>query len=194
MKGRVILTDVDGCVLDWVTAFSAFMSARGNPELPGTERHYSLAVRYRISVTDARAAVHEFNTSEWMMRLTALRDAEEYVKRLHHDHGFVFHAITSISSDPIAYNYRWENLTNVFGKDVFQNLVCLELGSSKDNALSLYKDSGCLWVEDLPRNAVAGHNLGLRSVLIEHDYNSEHAHEDIPVVKTWKEIYEMVIS
>jgi uncharacterized HAD superfamily protein len=69
----------------------------------------------------------------------------------------------------------------------------LECGADKDEALIPYKDSDCFWVEDKPTNAVVGHEMGLRSILIEHDFNRDFKSDDVQKVANWKEIYEMVL-
>ena len=56
-----------------------------------------------------------------------------------------------------------------------------------------YLDSGCLWVEDKPENAVVGAKLGLTALLIEHYHNVDFVADDVIKVKNWKEIYEMVV-
>jgi hypothetical protein len=70
----------------------------------------------------------------------------------------------------------------------------LETGADKNEALEPYRDSGCWWVEDKPENAEVGHELGLKSILMEHGHNMSHANEQIPVVKNWREIYEIITS
>jgi hypothetical protein len=86
------------------------------------------------------------------------------------------------------------NLAKLFGKTAFDKVVCLDTGADKDEALKPYKDTGCWWVEDKPENAMVGHNLGLRSVLIEHGHNMHFYHADIPVMKNWRQLYELVTA
>ena len=88
---------------------------------------------------------------------------------------------------------REQNLETLFGKGVFEKVVCLDCGADKDEGLAPYKDSGCIWVEDKPENAECGLNLGLRSYLIAHDFNDDYNHPDITKVRLWKEIYEEIV-
>jgi hypothetical protein len=115
-----------------------------------------------------------------------------YVKRLHEEFGYVFHCITSLSLDPNAKKLREMNLAKLFGKTAFETVVCLDTGADKDAALLPYKDTGCWWVEDKPENAVVGHDLGLRSILMEHGHNMYHYHDAIPIVKNWREAFELI--
>jgi len=125
--------------------------------------------------------------------LPPLRDAMYYVKRLHEEHGYVFHCITSLSSDVNAQKLREMNLSKLFGMTAFEHVVCLETGADKDQALEPYRDSGCWWVEDKPENADVGDRMGLRSVLIEHGHNMHHKCS-YPVVKNWKELYGIIVG
>jgi hypothetical protein len=86
------------------------------------------------------------------------------------------------------------NLKKLFGETAFEKIVCLDTGADKHEALTLYQNSGCVWVEDKPENAEVGLDLGLRSILMEHGHNMNHANERIPVVKNWREIYELITS
>ena len=134
-----------------------------------------------------------FNESAAIRKLPPLRDAMKYIKKLHEEHGIIFHAITSLSKDQYACHLRTKNLIELFGPTAFEKYVYLDTGADKDEELAKYKDTGCLWVEDKPENAVCGANFGLQSVLIEHDHNKDFYHEDVQKVSSWKEMYEMMI-
>ena len=133
-----------------------------------------------------------FNENAAIGFLPPLRDAMYYVKRLHEEHGYVFHCITSLSTDVNAGRLREMNLRKLFGKTTFQKIVCLDTGADKDAALEPYRDSGCWWVEDKVENAVTGNDLGLRSLLMEHGHNMHFYHDHIRIVKNWSEIYSIV--
>jgi hypothetical protein len=95
-------------------------------------------------------------------------------------------AVNASSSNVIT------DLGQLFGNAI-ESVICLDTGADKDEALSPYKDSGLWWIEDKPANADVGHNLGLKSILIEHGHNMHHECS-YPVVKNWKEIYELITS
>lgn len=133
-----------------------------------------------------------FNESANIGYLPPLRDAVKYVRKLHEEHGFIFHAITSLSLDPFAAKEREDNLKRVFGETVFEKIQCLDTGADKDEALEMYRDTGCFWVEDKIENAELGERIGLNAVLMEHDHNADYYNGNIPVVKKWKDIYDMI--
>ena len=191
---QVILTDCDGVLLNWEYAFSVWMSSHGFERQPGGEFVYDIGERYGISHAQGRTLIRNFNESAAIGFLPPLRDAVHYVKRLHEEHGYVFHCITSMSSDTNAKRLREMNLRKLFGDSVFERIECLDTGSDKDQALEPYKNSGCWWIEDKPENAEVGLDLGLCSVLVEHGHNLNHVNERIPVVQNWREIYELITS
>jgi hypothetical protein len=189
---KLILTDVDGVLCDWEWAFNVWMQEHGFEEVPGSKLNYDMSARYGIPREQVKKLIRIFNESAAIGFLPALRDAMYYVKRLHEEHGFRFHCITSLSLDPNAQKLREMNLNKLFGTSAFERIVCLDTGADKEEALQEYEGTGCYWLEDKPENAIAGYNVGLRSLLVEHGHNMHHYHEGITIVKNWKEIYQLI--
>ena len=189
---RLILVDSDGVLLDWEYAFNIWMQEHGFEEVPGSKLSYEMSERYGIPKDQVRKLIRLFNESAAIGFLPALRDAMYYVKRLHEEHGYRFHCITSLSTDPNAVRLREMNLAKLFGKTAFERVLCLPTGAHKDTALSEYRDTGCWWIEDKPENAEAGYNAGLKSLLIEHGHNMNYVHDHILLVKNWREIYNII--
>ena len=194
LNQQVILVDADGVLLNWEYAFSIWMETHGFVKQPGSEFEYDIGRRYNIDYPQGRKLIKIFNESAAIGFLPPLRDAMYWVKRLHEEHGYVFHCITSLSLDANAGKLREMNLRKLFGKTAFEKITCLETGADKNEALEPYRDSGCWWIEDKPENAEVGLELGLRSILVEHGHNMNHVNEQIPVVKNWREIYEIITS
>jgi FMN phosphatase YigB (HAD superfamily) len=95
---KIILTDVDGVLLDWEWAFSVWMQERGFTLTADNKKSYYLHHHYNdLTQVQAKALVKQFNESAAIGFLPALRDSVYYVKRLHEEHGYTFHAITSES-------------------------------------------------------------------------------------------------
>jgi FMN phosphatase YigB (HAD superfamily) len=192
---KVILTDCDGVLLNWEYAFCTWMEQHGYTQIKNGNHYYDLAERFNITRTEAKERVKIFNESAAIGFLPALRDAMFYVKRLHEEHGYTFHCITSLSLDPSAYQLRKMNLEKLFGPNAFTKLVCLDTGADKDDALAKYQDTGYYWIEDKYENAVAGLKFGLKSVLIEHGFNmNEPVLEGMVKCLNWKDIYELVVN
>lgn len=190
---KTILVDADGVLLDWEYAFSVWMEQHGHVKQQGSEFIYDIGEQYGITKPQAKQLIKIFNESAAIGFLPPLRDAMFYVKRLHEEHGYRFHCITSLSLDPNAGKLREMNLRKLFGKTAFERVVCLDTGADKTQALEPYRNTGFWWIEDKPENADVGYNMGLRSVLMEHGHNMNHECP-YPVVKNWREIYAIVTS
>ena len=188
---KLILTDVDGVLLNWEYAFGTWMEEHGHIKIDNGNFIYNMGKRYGIDIAEAGKLIRYFNESATIGFLPALRDAEHYVKLLG-NLGYRFHAITSLSKDPNAQRLRTKNLTKLFG-NVFEKYIYLDTGEDKDAVLAHYKDSNLLWIEDKPANAAAGLKCGLNSVIMEHAFNL-HYEGAAPLVKNWSEIYNMVTS
>lgn len=192
MTQKIILTDADGVLLDWEYAFDIWMTQHGFQKQDNLK--YNIAKRYGIDDAQSKRLIKIFNESAHMGFLPPLRDAMYYVKRLHEEHGFVFHCITSLTTDVNACELRKMNLRKLFGKTAFEKFVFLPTGADKDNALKEYANSNFFWIEDKIVNAQVGNRLGLTSIIMEHGHNMEFQNSKIPLVKNWKEIYNIITS
>ena len=192
MKNKLILVDADGVLFDWEWGFDRFMKNQGYSIRPGGDDEYLMHLRYTCDERTARQRIREFNESTAIADLPPLRDAVEYVQRLHSE-GWKFTCITSLSSLTSAYDFRRSALDRMFGPGVIEELICLPTGADKHEALEPYRDSGLWWVEDKPENADVGHAMGLRSILMKHGHNTDHECP-YPKVHNWREIYALVTS
>ena len=194
MKNKIILTDADGCLLDWEYAFDVWMRQHGFNKQDGGHLKYDIGKRYGIDRDQGRKLIKIFNESAHIGFLPALRDSMYYVKRLHEEHGYVFHCITSLSKDENACELRRMNLRKLFGNTAFEKFIFLDTGADKDEALEPYRGSGLWWIEDKIVNCQVGAELGLRSLLVEHGHNMDYEDSNIPRVKNWREVYELVTA
>lgn len=194
MKNKIILTDADGVLLDWEYAFDVYMRQHGFNKQEGSQFKYNIGKRYGIDNEQGKKLIKIFNESAHMGFLPPLRDAMYYVKRLHEEHGYVFHCITSLSKDDNACELRRMNLRKLFGKTAFEKFVFLDTGADKDEALEPYRGSGLWWIEDKITNCEVGLDLGLKPLLVEHGHNMDYVNPSIPRVKNWKEIYEQIVQ
>ena len=188
-REKTILTDCDGVLFDWEYAFDQWMTRHGYRVSAPNE--YNMHIKYDLEKVEAQRLVRMFNESAWIRRLSPLRDAVKYVKKLHEEHGYVFHAITSLSDDEYSQHLRTKNLRELFGPTVFEKYVYLDCGADKDAVLEQYRGTECVWVEDKPENAIAGAAVGLDCYLIDHHHNRYFNEENLNIkrVSNWKELY-----
>ena len=191
-SNRIILTDVDGVLLDWEKHFSRWMSSRGFQQVEGAEKMYSMYERYGISREKKEELIREFNSSAWMATQEPMPDSQTWVKLLHAE-GWTFIPITSQTWDIPAQKLRKRRLQELFGGTVFSNFFILDTGADKDSALAEFHGTGLWWVEDKPENAEAGLRYGLRPLLYNHSYNQDYQNQEITRVNNWKHI-RLVIS
>ena len=191
LNDKVILTDVDGVLLDWEYAFTQWMERHEYKQVEGGENHYDMGQRYGLGDLEKNRLVRMFNESAWIRKLPPLRDAIKYVRKLHEEHGYIFRVISSLSEDTYAGHLRTKNLIEMFGPTVFETYVYLDTGADKNDALEMYRDSGCYWIEDKCENAQLGDDIGLDSIIIDHAFNQNFYGKR---AKNWKEIYEIIIG
>jgi len=190
VKG-IILTDADGVLLDWSNAFTHWMKGQGFVPITGTQQ-YDMAANFGKEKGVMQQMIRTFNESARIGYLEAHKDAYWGVKKLH-EAGYVFHVITSLSTDKWAGMARTQNLKNIFG-DVFDKFVYLDTGADKDEALAEYKDTGLYWIEDKPKNAKLGADLGLKAVLIEHAFSKDIEIDNVTKVNSWSNICDLILD
>lgn len=188
---NLILVDCDGVLCNWEVSFDNWMAEQGYSITVDGETKYKIDERYGIQHHESKKLVKFFNESAAIGFLPPLRDSIHYVKKLHEEHGFVFHCITSLSLNRSAQRLRRRNLQKLFGETVFEEIICLDTGADKDGALVKYKNSGCYWIEDKPENAETGQKLGLKSILMLHEHNMDYL-GSMPVADNWSQIYTMI--
>ena len=192
MKRTTILTDADGVLLDWAHDFEKWMSQKGyTKEVEGI---YEMEIAYGMPKLQCKKLVREFNASAWVRYLPAFGDARSGVAHLV-EAGYTFICITSLSLDEKAAKLRKRNLEAIFGKGVFTEIVCLDTGADKDEALEKYRDSGLYWIEDKTTNANLGATLGLKSILIDHVHNKESKiNKGVVRVGNWAQIVDIIVN
>ena len=194
MNENVILTDIDGVILAWEYSFNCWMEQHGHKQISGGNLKYNIGKRYGIDDEEGKRLIKYFNESASIGFLPPHRDSIHYVRRLHEEHGYVFHAITSLSKDQNSCKLKEMNLKKLFGETAFEKFVFLDTGADKDEALIPYKDSGLYFIEDKIDNCITGINMGLKSLLMTHGHNMNFIHPEITHVKNWKQIYEIVVE
>lgn len=191
MKDNVILVDADGVLFDWVYSFTNWMLRHGmekkNPD------QYVVSDMYGLSRAEGKRYARMFNESAWIRKLPPYKDAIKYVKKLHEEHGYVFHVISSLSDDEYSQHLRTKNLREMFGNSVFEKFIYLDTGADKDKALSEYYGTGCYWVEDKVENAEVGLSMHLESIVMRNKFNKDEVEDSGALIAdNWKDIYDII--
>ena len=199
---RIILTDVDGVLLEWEYHFTQWMLQRNYYDdkeqrvypyklLPDKQNTYEMADRFGLSIIEIRKEIREFNKSAWMGTQCPMPDSQTWVKLLAAE-GWTFIPITSQTSDIPAQQLRKKRLGELFGDHIFKNYHILDTGSDKDSVLAEFHNTGLYFIEDKPKNALTGLKYGVRPILIDHPYNRDFQHPDVIRVNNWKQIHELL--
>jgi len=180
---KIILTDIDGVVLDWSGHFNKYLM-QYHPE-------QKLMNPTTFSQTeDIGVMIEDFNKTAWIGFLDAHKDAREILPILKNE-GWQIYGCTSMGSDQYANALRKQNIENLF-PDVFAKLDIIPFMEPKGKWLSQWRGSGAIWVEDKWSNAIAGADIGLKTYLMKHEYNAQHDHTGIEKVDNWTQIYNKV--
>jgi len=190
-SNKIILTDVDGVLLEWEKHFRQWMMSRGFTLRKGAEKKYSMIERYGIKKELKESLIEEFNKSAWMSIQEPMPDSQTWVKLLHAE-GWTFIPITSQTTDIPAQELRKKRLKELFGGTVFENFIILDTGSHKDAALAEFHGTNLWWIEDKWSNAKKGLEFGLRPLIYNHTYNQKFYDKKITRVNNWKHIYQII--
>lgn len=188
---NVIVTDFDGCCAYWEHGFHMWMVSKGYRNT--TNGFYNIEDKYGINAEEATQLAEAFNESAALRRLPPVKDAIKYIRKLHEEHGYVFHCITAIPDTRDMYEARMENIENLFGKTAFERLTLCGNSSNKKELLKEYNGTGCYWIEDVTDNLRYGVDVGMQGILMDRHYNKNDV-ADFPFkrVNNWKEIYDII--
>ena len=191
ISDRIILTDVDGVLLEWEYHFTKWMVTHGHKLKENFKSEYDMQKRFADHNIDIKTKIREFNKSAWMGTQPPMPESQTWVKLLHAE-GWTFIPISSQTSDIPAQELRKRRLEELFGENTFYNFHILETGSDKDSALAEFHGTGLWWVEDKWTNALAGLKFGLKVLFIDHPYNRKYKHPKIRRVKNWEHIHNIL--
>lgn len=194
MYDNVIVTDYDGVCAYWEHGFHMWMLDKGYKE--HNKGFYDIEDKYNISKERADVLIKAFNESAALKRLPPIKDAIKYIRKLHEDHGYVFHCISAIPNTRDMYDARMENIHNLFGKTAFERLILCGSSKNKKGLLKEYEGTDCFWIEDVSENLEYGVEYGMRGLLMDQHYNQDYK-VDPPRshrVFSWKEIYSRVVG
>ena len=187
-RDRKILADVDGVLLDWETAFDAWMQEKGYKVYD--KDVYKQSIRYNLNPLTADKLVQQFNECAWIGYLKPLKDSVDIIHKFASDNWHI-ECITSLSADHWAGELRRYNLERWFGRGAIRRVRCIETGADKDDILKEY-EPGHWWIEDKPENCEAGKRAGHKPIIVDHPYNREY--DGAIRVQNWQEIFNLITA
>ena len=185
MQRKILLTDIDGVVLDWQKHFNKYL----DHYYPGEEL-FDPTVFAQGERTGK--IIKEFNNSAWIGFLEPWKDSVEVLTELNHM-GWKIYGCTSMGTDQYANALRKKNIETLM-PDVFAQLEIIPFMQPKGNWLAPWKGSGAVWVEDKWSNAIICADMGIKTFLMKQSYNSKQDYQGVEKVDNWRQIYNKVIS
>jgi len=188
---KIILTDIDGVVFDWHTAFVRWMELQGYSSTGVIHHDAEIHNEFGISLQEATVKREEFNASMACSVLEPMRQSQTWIKKLHEE-GYHFVAVTSLSDKPIAQYYRYLNIEDYFDTDVFVDVRCLPSGAPKREALIDFEDSGFVYIDDRISNLEDALQIGLKPIMMKHAYNIHYTNKRVHQAANWADIHKYV--
>lgn len=183
---KIIITDVDDTILNYVTPFREWMSKKGyEPVIPiGT--FYDLAKVYDLEEDKALSLIDEFTHSEEFENLKPEPCARLILPDLYVE-GYRFVAITAVTNTPEIQKRRMSNLESAFGFQ-FEDCICTGLRQPKTPHLHKYRGKSEFWIEDNLHHAIDGAKMGHKTYLLDKTYNQCDQNHNFKRIKNWHDI------
>ncbi len=188
---KVILTDIDGVVFDWHTQFVNWMEMQGYKSTGMKHHDADIHLEFGIDYQEALVKKEEFNTNMISSTLEPYGEADKWINKLYEE-DYRFIGLTSFSDKPIAQYYRYLNLEDYFPTDCFASMIFLSPGETKREVLEEFSGTNLIYVEDRILNVNSALRLGLKPVLMSHEYNGHFKREPVFVANDWGQIYNYI--
>lgn len=175
MKITHLLLDVDGVLLDWSGGFLRYMEVRGHPPRSVTHRRWDM--RCCFPTLDGQQIwnfINMFHHSEAYGELEPLPGAVSAARFLRMKlPNTKFVAITACGLDPRTIHLRTQALQQFPIDEV--HFVSPRQG--KGEILAKFPADTSIMVEDKPENIDDVLDLGMRAIMIDHEYNQHYEPE-----------------
>lgn len=165
----VILCDIDGVVLDWMSRFPYFMEKKGYPTEQAIKMYASGEFRtfeelFGVDSETAMALATEYQESKYMGFLSPYKDALLAVNSLKHKYDFI--GVTAVLNSPITHELRKQNL-EFWYPGAFKELHCVGLNQSKFEILSKFDHT--IFIDDSPSHILEAQNAGHMAIRLKVD-------------------------
>lgn len=180
---KLLIHDIDDTILLCADAMQHyFATEHGLITDQRLRDHHDIPKLFSIDVPTTLDLIAQFQRSSHLVRMAPEACALTVLPDLYRA-GYRFIAISASLRE--TSERRKQHLEATFGIP-WEAVHCIGLTLCKREALEAYPSG--VWVDDLPRHAVAGAELGHRSFLIDRPYNTDHHHPAVTRVLDWHEI------
>lgn len=188
MNQKILLVDVDDCVVKWSTHFRKYF--KDNHGHIASVRAVSETEAYsHIPVVELEKYITDFNQSEHFENLKPKADACKILPRLKSE-GWTIVGITACGRDQKTAELRWNNLNKAFGEGTFSDVRFINWYECKSEHLKDF--TNCPFIDDNIKHAETAQRMGHDAMIMHRSYRRKFKHPTIPVVHDWNEIYEKI--
>lgn len=189
---KIILTDIDGVVLDFTQGFYSFLEDTQNIVIPHEQRaNFAIYKQLGWTREQDQHVMTDYAHSDYFKKIPAKECARDVLQDMRKD-GWRFIAITACLTGlerqcyKTTYQNRLDNLEAHFG-NVFEDLHLSTWDGGKGEHLGRYDPA--YWVDDRPHHALEGQKFGHQSFIMHTlDFDEKDNTAKLPVVHSWHEI------
>lgn len=190
MSKQVILCDIDGVVLDWMSRFPYFMEKKGYAteqaiRMYASGEYRSFEELFGVDSETAMALATEYQESSFMGYLSPYKDALLAVNSLKHKYDFI--AVTAVLDSPITKKLRQKNL-EFWYPGAFSEVHCVGLGKSKFEILSKFDPT--IFIDDSPGHILEAQNAGHIAIRLKVDQRVDVTAS--LVASNWQEVSNLI--
>lgn len=186
---KVIITDVDGCILNWSNGFIEYIKSLNMDSKKDLNSCWDLEEYLGLPTKEVDNLAKDFNITNNFKHLKSDYKSDVYIPLLH-GMGYDFIAITACGSSDITSKYRTINLNELF-PGIFKEIFCCDHNYEKNDILKNLPNSK-YWVEDHYHNCKFGIDNDHVCFLMD-PYNNHKEDNSVISVSDWEEIYERII-
>ena len=189
LNNKIVL-DVDGILLDYITAIIEWIEAEKgyliNPDSPLTSYDMS-SWFFNMTSEEFLNLVKEYNN--YPRIIPPVESAIENVKKLKNA-GYSITVLTSFGGNKESSKFR-ENYLNLLFPNCFDEIIILGLGECKERVLRRIMPK--FFVDDADHNLEIGLKLGITCIALWTTYNRKTPNDAI-YVETWEDISHLIID
>lgn len=196
MNKKILITDVDFVLLDWVVGLKPFLDEKGIDsehldQYRGSTYYPSLSELFFNDNEDQNVKLmKEFNNSSWIEHLPIFQDdSRRHLEKISKKVDIV--AVTCLGDGKEQKLMRTNNLIQHY-KDAIKDVICIPVRTSKAPTFANLKNNNDIlfYIDDRENHLAEAKSCGIDTLLFKR--NEDHAPTESKVVNCWSEIEKLV--
>jgi FMN phosphatase YigB (HAD superfamily) len=195
----VIITDVDGVLLDFLMAFAIYLEEENyciNHIKPLINTNKYMTFEDMINV-DCERKIEEiknkFFQSDRISKFPVFQNESiEHLKTLNKYFDII--CVTCIGRGNEIHNHRLQNLKEIYG-DIFLSVHCINFGESKEDTLRYLRNRHNVvsYIDDNLKHIQESLNVGIKPILFQRGYAGKIKNDLYDVYDCWNDMYNHLI-